>query len=395
MKMSDLRRVVWYSIVVATTLVVLILLWQFRMAIVLFALSLAVAAALRPSINYIAEKRKSKRLALGIVYTLLIGSIVVFLLVIVQLLTQDLQKATDDFVTAYDRALTVWPTKGTLFQQGLAEQLPPSADLYKALTSPEGVPALAGIFGAAQNFFSLLGRIALILILSLYWSADQLRFERLGLSLLPAEHRPKALHIWRSVEAAVGAYLRSEVIQSVLAGLLLGVGYWLMGVRYPALFTLWGAIARLIPWFGVVIATLPLLLVEMGISPLVGLSATIYTIGVLLLLKMVVEPRYFHRQRYSSLLIVIFVIILAESFGVIGVMLAPLLAVTIQILFQQLYPIPSQRFSRETLEKAVELRKRLAGVRRQIQGSRSRQTALIVNRMNYLVKQITDHIQEY
>jgi hypothetical protein len=76
-------------------------------------------------------------------------------------------------------------------------------------------------------------------------------------------------------------------------------------------------------------------------------------------------------------------------------MLAPFLAVTIQNLFQQLYPIPSHRFSKETLEKAVELRKRLAGVRRQIQGSRSRQTALIVNRLNYLVKQITDHIQEY
>ena len=395
MKMSDLRRVVWYSIVVATTLVVLILLWQFRIAIVLFALSLAVAAALRPSINYIAEKRKSKSLALGIVYTLLIGSIVGFLLVISQLLAQDLQRATDDFVTTYERALTVWPSEGTLFQQVLAEQLPPAADLYKALTSPEGVPALQGIFGAAQNFFSLLGRIALIIILSLYWSADQLRFERLGLSLLPAEYRPKALHVWRSVEAAVGAYLRSEVIQSVLAGLLLGVGYWLMGVRYPALFTLWGAIARLIPWFGVVMATLPLLLVEMGISPLVGLSATIYTIGVLLLLKMVIEPRYFHRQRYSALLIVIFVIILAESFGVIGVMLAPLLAVTIQILFQQLYPIPSQRYSRETLEKVIELRKRLARVRRHIQGSRSRQTALIVNRLNYLVKQIADRIQEY
>jgi putative permease len=395
MKMSDLKRVVWYSIVVATTLVILILSWQFSIAIVLFALSLAVAAALRPSINYIAEKRKSKRLALGLVYTLLIGSIVGFLLVIGQLLAQDLQRATDDFVTAYDRVLTVWPSEGTLFQQVLAEQLPPSADLYKALTSPEGVPALAGIFGAAQNFFSLFGRIALILILSLYWSADQLRFERLGLSLLSAEHRPKALHVWRSVEAAVGAYLRSEVIQSILAGLLLLTGYWLMGVRYPALFSLWGAIARLIPWFGVVIATLPLLLVEMGNSPLVGLSATIYTIGILLLLKMVIEPRYFHRQRYSSLLIVIFVIILAESFGVIGVILAPLLAVTIQILFQQLYPTPPQRYSRETLEKVMKLRKRLAGVRRDIQGSRSRQTALVVNRLNYLVKQITDHIQEY
>ena len=390
-----MRRLTWYVIVVAITLVILISLWQFSIAIVLFALSLAVAAALRPSINSLVGKKISRRLALGIVYALLIASIVGFLLLIIPLLGGDLQRATDDFVTGYERALTVWPREGTVFQQVLAEQLPPAADLYRALTSPEGVPALEGVFGAAQNFFSMLGRIALIIILSLYWSADQLRFERLGLSLLPTEHHPKALQVWRSVEGAVGAYLRSEIIQSVLAGLLLGMGYWLMGVRYPALFTLWGAIARLIPWFGVVITTLPLFLVEMGNSPLLGLLATAYTIGVLLLLKMVIEPRFFQRQRYSSLLIVIFVVILAESFGVIGVMLAPLLAVTIQILFQQLYPMPRRRFSPELLEKAMELRKRLAEVRRRVQSARSRQTALIMNKLSYLVKRVTDYIQEY
>lgn len=389
-----MRTVVWYSIVVAVTLVILILVWQFSIAIVLFALSLAVAGALRPSINYLIEKRFSKRLTLGVVYFLLIGSIVSLLLLMIPPLAQDLQTATDDFVSGYERAITVWPNEGKLFQQALAEQLPPSADLYQALTSPEGVPALEGIFGAAQNFFSILGRIAIIIILSLYWSADQLRFERLGLSLLPAEHHPKALHVWRSVEAAVGAYLRSEVIQSVLAGLLLGMGYWLMDVRYPALFALWGAIARLIPWFGVAVAILPLLLIEMGNSPLLGLIATTYTIGVLLLLKLVVEPKYFHRQRYSALLIVIFVIILAESFGLLGVILAPLLAVTIQILFQQLYPTSTNTVSGQRLEKVRGLSKRLAELRRQLQKPRPRHAAFVMDKLNYLMKQVTDYIQE-
>jgi predicted PurR-regulated permease PerM len=389
-----MRTVVWYSIVVALTLVILILIWQFSMAIVLFALSLAVAAALRPSINYLVEKKISRKLALGLVYFLLIGSIVSFLLLISQPLAQDLQRATDDFVTGYERAITVWPSQGKLFQQALAEQLPPAADLYRALTSPEGVPALEGIFGAAQDFFSTFGRIAIIIILSLYWSADQLRFERLGLSLLPAEHPPKALRVWRSVEAAVGAYLRSEVIQSVLAGLMLGMGYWLMDVRYPALFALWGAIARLIPWFGVAVAILPLLLIEMGNSPLLGFIAVTYTIGVLLLLKLVIEPKYFHRQRYSALLIVIFVIILAESFGVTGVILAPLLAVTLQILFQQLYPTPSRKISGQTMEKVRGLRKRLAEMRKRMQRPRPRRAAFVMDKLNYLMKQVADYIQE-
>src|SRR5688572_2454000 len=121
-----MRRLTWYIVVVAITLVILISLWQFSLAIVLFALSLAVAAALRPSINNLAGKKIPRRLALGIVYALVIVSIAAFLLLISPPLGGELQSATDDFVTGYERALEVWPTKGTVFQQVLAEQLPPA-----------------------------------------------------------------------------------------------------------------------------------------------------------------------------------------------------------------------------------------------------------------------------
>ena len=74
-----------------------------------------------------------------------------------------------------------------------------------------------------------------MIILSLYWSADQMRFERLALSVFPKKHHQRIRQIWRSVETGVGAYVRSEVIQSVLAGIILGTGYGLMGVPYPTI----------------------------------------------------------------------------------------------------------------------------------------------------------------
>ncbi len=391
-----MTKVIRYTIVVVITLAVLLLLWQFSTAIVLFVLSLAVAAALRPSINSITGRNVSKQLALGIVYALVITSIISFFFLISQPLVQDLQKATDDFVTNYDRAKVEWPLKGTLFQKALAERLPPSADLYKALTSTEeGIPALVGVFGVAQNFFSSLSSIAIVIVLSLYWSADQLRFERLGLSFLPTEYHAKALHIWRSIESGVGAYLRSEFFQSILAGLILWVGYWMMGIRYPTLLALWGAIVRLIPWFGALIAVLPLVFIGIGSSFTLSLLATAYTVTVLLFLKLVIEPRFFHRYRYSSLLIILFVIALAEAFGFIGVVLAPPLAVAVQILFRQLYPFPAERFSPEVLEKAMKIRQRLIGMRGHIRRQANHKNIILINRVRRLVKQTIDHIQEY
>ena len=387
-------RLIRYTVVVLMTLMLLLLVWQFGSAIVLFLLSLAVAAALRPLINSLTGRYVPKRLALGIVYFLLIAAIASSISLISLPLLDELQRATDDFVANYDRAKVEWPERGTAFQQSLAEQLPPSADLYQVLVSEQGIPALASVFGLAQNFFSTLGRIAIIIILSLYWSADQFRFERLGLSLLPEEYHTRALHVWRSVENGVGEYLRSELIQSVLAGLLLWLGYAVLGIRYPILLALWGAIVRLIPWFGALIAVLPVLFIGIGVSSTVGILATVYTVGILLALKLVIEPRFFPRYKYSSLLVVLFVIALAQTFGFIGVVLAPPLAVAVQILFRHLYPDPDLIFSNEAAAQVASIRKRLHELRRRIHNSRKRESIRLIDRLHRLVRRTADYFQE-
>lgn len=386
-------RIVRYTFVVLFTLLVLILIWQFISAIVLFLLSLALAAALRPLINSITGRYVPKRIALGVIYFLLIAAILSSLWMIGTPLLEEVKQATDDFSANYDRAKVQWPENGTAFQQALAEQLPPSADLYRVLISERGIPALAGLFGVAQNFFSILGQIAIIIVLSLYWSADQFRFERLGLSLLPEQYHHRALHIWRSIETGVGEYLRSELVQSVLAGLLLWLGYSVLGIRYPILLALWGAIVRLIPWFGSLIAVLPALLIGIGISSTVGILATLYSVGVLLSLTFVIEPRFFPRYKYSSLLIVLFVIALAETIGFIGVILAPPLAVAVQILFQHLYPLPELTPS-EVSDEVGDMRTRLLELRRRVQGSHRRESIRLVERLQHLLRRTADYLQE-
>src|SRR5512143_2543665 len=212
-----MRRIGWFILVIALTLVLMLLLWQFRGAILLFAMSLVLAAALRPVIHRLSSNKwLSRRTALILTYLVLIVSIVGGLVLISSPLARDLQKASNDFAAGYEQAKSDWPEHGTFFQKMLAERLPPPEDLYKALRSEQGVAALQGIFGVARNFVSLLGSLAILIVLSLYWSADQFRFERLGLSLLPTSYHAKALSAWRAVETEVGAFIRSETLQSVL-----------------------------------------------------------------------------------------------------------------------------------------------------------------------------------
>jgi predicted PurR-regulated permease PerM len=275
----------------------------------------------------------------------------------------------------------------------LAGQLPSFNDLFQAFLSEEGFVVLTQEGGAGQGIFSYLGYAAIIIVLSAYWSADQLRFERIGVSLFPVERRPKALHIWRMVEAGVGAYLRSEFIQSVLAGLVLGVGYWMIGLKYPALLAAWAAIARLIPWFGTLVAIIPFLFIGEILSFSV-LLAILFTILVILFLKAIIEPRILERKSYNSLLIVLFVIVLGEAYGLIGVFLAPPLATALQIVIRELYPLFARRYTRE-LRGMIKLRKRLLRLRNEIKDSASSETMQYMNQLQELVNQSITYLQKY
>ena len=389
-----MKRVAWHIGVIAITLLILILLWQFSISIVLFALSLAVSSALKPLLNRIAGKIKSKRIALGLVYSGITVGILIFVLVGGQFLLEDVQRATDDFVINYERVKTHWPNSPSSFRQMLGEQLPSSTDLSSALISEEGLSRLIVNGWPGKELFSIFGYFAMILVLSIYWSADHLRFERISVNLFPVEMRPKALHIWRSIEKGVGTYLESEIIQSTLAGLILGLGYWIIGLRYPALLGQWGAIARLIPWFGVLLAVLPLLFFGGSFLSVKGFLAIFFTLTVLILLKKFVEPRL-NQESKNSLLIVLFVIVLAEAFGFIGILLAPPLAVAVQIILRELYPLIAQKRYSLELQEAFKLKKRLSKVRKDIKGPAASEPMQYVNQLYHLVRQTISFMQKY
>ena len=223
------------------------------------------------------------------------------------------------------------------------------------------------LFGITQGVFAALGGLALVLVLSIYWSVDRERFERLWLSVLPAAQRVRARDIWRSIETGVGAYIRSEAVQAFMAALLLGIGYHLLGLDYPTILAILGGIAWLIPVAGFVLIAAPVLVVALAADLGLAIAATLYTLTVLLILERVVEPRLFNRRRYSSLLILLTMIPLAETFGIIGLIVAPPLAAAIQILLGRLLVQRNGQMVAHTAEQVAGLEGRLAKLRARLE----------------------------
>ena len=320
---------------VMTTLLALVVLWQFRMAVVYVLVSLALAAALRPLVNRLVGRRIIVRAAWILLYLVALVSFGFLIFMVSQAAVNEIQHLAQT-VSVQD----AWILPGWLQASGLqpawVRQLPPPSKLFEAVTGNQGQLVLPAVLGFTQGLGGVLSAVLVILLLSLYWSINQIHFERLWLSLLPSGQRKQARGIWRAIEPDLGAYIRSEVFQSLLAGLVLGLGYWLLGSPYPTLLAIVGALAWLVPVVGAPLAVILPLLMGLLTSVQLSLLTGLFTLVVLIALEIWVEPRLFRRKWINPILTLVMLLAMADAFGLLGILVAPPLSVVIQILWSRL-----------------------------------------------------------
>jgi len=329
------RQLVRYSAAVLTTLLALVLLWQFRLVVIYVLISLMLAAALRPLVARLVGKRFLVRLAWILLYLVILAGFGVLLFLTTEKAVIEIQQLSATLSVQDKWVLPAW-LEGTSFQQILNGRLPPPSKLFLAVTGDKGQLVLPAILDFTQGMGSVISAVMVILFLSIYWTINQVHFERLWLSLLPSDMRRKARGAWRTIEPDIGAYIRGEVIHSLLAGIILGVVYALLGSPYPALLALAGAVACLVPVVGVALVIIPVLLVGLLTSLQLGILTAFFALVIFISLEIWVKKRLFKRRWENPILTIFLLIVMADAFGIVGIIVAPPLSVVCQILWSRL-----------------------------------------------------------
>jgi putative permease len=329
------KQLVKFGMAVMTTLLALVVLWQFRIVVVYVLISLTIAAALRPLVHRLVGRGFIVCASWILLYLVILGSFSFLLFLTGETAIKEVQQFTQTVSVQNEWRLPVW-LEGSALQHTLVARLPPPSKLFEAITGEQGQLVLPAILGFTQGFGGVVSGTLVIMFLSIYWSINQIHFELLWLSLLPSGQRKQARGIWRTVEPDIGAYIRGQLINSLLAGLLFGLGYWLLGSPYPAFLALVGALACLIPVVGAALVVIPALLVGLLTSVQLSLFTALYALVVLIALGVWVKPRLFNRRWDNPILTVVLLIALADAFGLLGIILAPPLSAICQILWSRL-----------------------------------------------------------
>jgi predicted PurR-regulated permease PerM len=322
------------------------LLWQvfqqFADIVLLFFFAWLVAFVLEPlSAALTRLARLPRLLAIALTYLALLVVVSVGVVLIVPALVLQIVTVAKnlpgyaDQVTAW---LTAWQltTNDWLSQRGspvlidLASVLNPQA-LGSRLESL--APLLTNVVQFAAGFATGLGELVIMLILSFYFMVDGARIGERLIQMLPPRAQDDGRFLVANIHRVFAGFLRGQLIQALLGGVVTGIIMSALGVDYALLAAVMAGLVLLIPFLGPVAAVGLPLLVAIFTRPEAALLLFILLFLLQQLIFNVVAPRVYSQQVGLHPLLVFFAVLAGARVGglwgaIFGV---PIVAVILQM----------------------------------------------------------------
>jgi predicted PurR-regulated permease PerM len=219
------------------------------------------------------------------------------------------------------------------FGQGLIESV-------RAATSPE---TFAKIAKGTFTVFGAIADVGLVLFLAVYFALDPQAYRKGFLLLLPAHSRRRVARALEVANAQLRKWLLGQLGAMATVGILIGLGLAAVGVHLALPLAILSAILEFVPVVGPIAALVAGVLVALAQGPEIALYAGLVYAAVLFVEGNVIIPL---AQKWAvslpPALGLVGIAVFGILFGLIGVLFAMPLLVTVVTLVRELYVVPGE-----------------------------------------------------
>ena len=305
----------------------------------LFLLTLLFAVTLSPAVAWLERRGLSRGAAVGIVGASVVTAILAFIFLVIPSLTEQIYSLVQN-LPAYRAGVEARLSREHPLLNGLVLQildLPSSPRVAASLKQPLAWGQVA-VVGVTVTI--------LVIVLTLYLLLDGKRAYAWLLAYVPRHHRKKMATTILEVSDVVLAYMQGQLVTSFLYGAFALVVLTIFHVPAAVPLAFLAAICDIIPILGVIISTLPAVLLALTVSPAAAVSILVLYAVYHVFENYVIVPKVYGRQLSLSTLAVLVAIVLGASlYGILGaVLVLPLVAA---------YPIIERIWLHEYLSEEV------------------------------------------
>jgi predicted PurR-regulated permease PerM len=204
----------------------------------------------------------------------------------------------------------------------------------------EGARHLDSILAVTIRFAVALTKtlylMVLVMMVTAFLVVDSKAIIRFFYSVPPARHQQTVRRLGYSIDRGLAGVIRGQLAICLVNGFLTWIGLEIFGVRYAAVLGLVAGIFSLIPIFGTILSSIPIVLIALGTG---GLEKGLFALGWILLIHFVeanfLNPKIMGTASKIHPVLVIFALLAGEhAYGIVGALLAVPTASIIQSVFR-------------------------------------------------------------
>jgi len=282
---------------------------------------------LNPVVDWL-ERHKVKRIfSILALFIIIIGLITILLVVIIPVISHQITSLVQNIPGYWEQLkreldLFLQSNFSTNLQQWINfDEMNITKDLSDRATN-----LVNSAWSSIGSFFGALIEVALAFItlpfILFYLLKDGKKLPGKIASFLPTKLRMPSLQVMREMNEQISSYIRGQIFVSFCIGLLLYMGYLIIGLEYSLVLALIAACTAVIPYLGPAIAITPALIVAAVTSPLMLVKMVVIWTIVQTIEGKFISPQIMGKSLQIHPITIIFILLTAGNlFGVAGVIL--------------------------------------------------------------------------
>jgi predicted PurR-regulated permease PerM len=327
------RRAAVATLAALSVVVAALALWKIKVVIALVFMGFIVAAAMRPSVDWLDRRARIPRPAGVLIhYLVLLGVVALVLWLFVPRAIDQVQQATEG--NSLHQAAT--------HSSGIKHDILTGID--KRLSRlPTGSQIVHPALEITKTAFEVVVGIFFVFAVGAYWIFERDRTIGLVQSMSPRRHRRVIRDTWVLIDGKLGAFVRGEIILIVFVAVVLSAGFFAISLPYWLLIGCFAGIVEIIPVIGPLAAGALAVAVGLTQNWHMALFAGLIVLAVRQLEDYVVVPRVLgHAVGLSPLVVLVSVsaigILLGGFYVLLAIPVAAVLATLLDVVVRDIEP---------------------------------------------------------
>lgn len=295
--------------------------------LLLFFISIFVAALVNNGVKYFSKYIKNRTLAVLLIYAIVV---LIFSLVFVVLIPV--------LITQVSELHSNWPYYTSRLLNFVPDMWHDRVSSFLQLESIDWQSTMGEMLITLRSFFGGVFNLIVVFALSFYMSLEEKAWDKVIKFILPTKYYKRVVVVLGKIEKQLSYWFQAQLTLCVIVSLLAYIGLTILGVKFALVLAMLAFIGEIIPYLGPIVSTFFATLFASLHSPLIMFLVFIWFVIINQLENHVLVPNIMKKAVGLNPIITILALLIGvEIAGIAGALLAIPMATILGVIVEDLY----------------------------------------------------------